>query len=138
MMLRKLNKSGIQKFADFLDSLKETPFVESPDSLLIDAEASESLPVQVDIEKRGFRNRFEAAAYLDGKLSLSGLTDLERDAGLWSWLSLFYFDQLCPLDSSGKRKLHERARLIPEVSNYRKYYRHLLAGPYWTLAKIGS
>jgi hypothetical protein len=130
MMLRKLNKSGIQRFADFLDSLKETPFVEPPVSLLTDAEASESLPAQVDIEKRVFHNRFEAAAYLDWKLSRSGLADLERDAGLWSWLSLFYFDQLCPLDSSGKRKLHERAKLIPEVSNYRKYYRHLLAGPY--------
>jgi hypothetical protein len=128
--LRRLNKTGIQEFADFLDSLKENPLAEIPASLLTDERTSGEMAERVDIEKQRFRSRFEAAAYLDEKLSRSGLTDIERDAGLWSWLSLFYFDQLCPLDSSGKRKLHERAKLIPEASNYRKYYRHLLAGPY--------
>lgn len=130
MILRKLNKQGIQEFADFLESLKENPALEVPTSLLTEARTSDGLPEQVEIKKNCFRSRFEAAEYLDERLSDSGLTDIERNAELWSWLSLFYFDQLCPLDSSGKRKRHERAKLIPEVSNYRKYYRHLLAGPY--------
>jgi hypothetical protein len=55
---------------------------------------------------------------------------VERDAGLWGWLSLYYFDQVCPKDVNGHRKVRERARYIPAVSDFRKYYRHLLAGPY--------
>src|SRR5262249_11852361 len=54
----------------------------------------------------------------------------ERDTGLWAWLALFYFEQLCPKTAHGQRKPGELARWIPEVTNYQRYYRHLLAGPY--------
>ncbi len=29
---------------------------------------------------------------------------LSRDAGLWNWLALRYFEQLCPPDAKGVRK----------------------------------
>lgn len=58
------------------------------------------------------------------------LRNLERDVELWAWLSLHYFEQLCPPDDEGRRKPGERARWIPAVDDYRKYYRHLVAGPY--------
>lgn len=130
MMLRKLNEAGVQKFSEFLDSLTVDPSVEIPKPLLIDQVTSENLSVAIEIEERVFLSRFEVAVHLDEKLSNSGLTDVEKDKGLWSWLSLFYFDQLCSVDSSGKRKPGERARWIPDVYNFRKYYRHLLVGPY--------
>jgi hypothetical protein len=43
---------------------------------------------------------------------------------------LFYFDETCPRGRAGERSPGERARYIPEVENFRRYYRHLLAGPY--------
>ena len=33
-------------------------------------------------------------------------------------------------DATGRRRVYERARYIPDPTNFRKYYRHLLAGPY--------
>jgi hypothetical protein len=91
-----------------------------------------SVPISdaVEIEKRTFGSRLEAAKYLDEQFSTAELTDVERDVGLWSWLALFYFDELCPADSSGARRPGERARYIPEAANFQRYYRHLLAGPY--------
>jgi hypothetical protein len=85
---------------------------------------------EVEIEQRCFTNRLEAAEYLNQLLGNAGFAAVECDRGLWAWLALFYFDQLCPLDSTGARKPGERARWIPAIGDFRKYYRHLLAGPY--------
>jgi len=54
------------------------------------------------------------------------------DAGAWSWLALELFDLLCP-SVAGARKLREDARYLLEADDYRKAYRHLLAGPYLLL-----
>lgn len=48
---------------------------------------------------------------------------------VWSWLAVHLFDVICPpLD--GQRKVRESARYILQADDYRKAYRHLLAGPY--------
>jgi hypothetical protein len=72
----------------------------------------------------------EAAAYLDPILGSCGVADVEHDCGLWAWLALFYFDALCPVRRNNRREPGQIARWIPEVNNYLRYYRHLLAGPY--------
>ncbi len=72
----------------------------------------------------------EAARYLDSLCESVTGCDVEREDGLWAWLALFYFDVLCPADAHGHRKPGARARYVPESSNFRRYYRHLLAGPY--------
>lgn len=48
--------------------------------------------------------------------------------GLWTWLSLFFFDQVCPAEGGGRRKPGELARHVLS-QHAQKYYRHLLAGP---------
>lgn len=130
MRLKRLNDAGIKRLEDFLYSLKNDSSSEKPESLLDDPTMSETLQVDIDIESEKFGNRFEAARYLNEKLSDSGLANIEKDRGLWAWLSLYYFDVLCPIDKSGKRNPGATARWVPEVNNFRTYYRHLLAGPY--------
>jgi hypothetical protein len=82
------------------------------------------------VEARTFGSRLEAARYLDGKFHDSGLRDIEHDDRLWGWLTLFYFDELCPSDAHGRRKPLRPYHYLPVNSDYRLYYRHLLAGPY--------
>jgi hypothetical protein len=130
MKLRRLNDLGLHRMGEFLDSLTSDTPQEYPAALLTDPAASEDLPVDVEIEQHDFVSRFEAARYLDGCLTNVGIPDLDRDKGLWAWLSLFYFDQLYPKNKRGKKKPGERARWIPVFDDYTKYYRHLLAGPY--------
>lgn len=128
--VRRLNDLGIQRFSEFLDSLKTDAPQGPPVDILADPQTSEDLGCQIYIEKKSFASRFEAAEYLYKNLDTSGLKGIERDRGLWAWLSLFYFDQLCPADEGGRRKPGELARWLPDVTNYKRYYRHLLAGPY--------
>jgi hypothetical protein len=54
----------------------------------------------------------------------------ESDAGLWTWLTLFCFDEVCPPGSDGRRKVLELWRYVPAIGNVQKVYRHLLFGPF--------
>lgn len=130
MKLCRFNADGILRFSAYLDALAADPALSTPTELLSDPScAVEILPSQ-EIENKSFSTREEAASYLDSVLARVIGLDVERDEGLWGWLSLLYFDQVCPVDGNGRRKVRERARYIPAVANFQKYYRHLLAGPY--------
>jgi hypothetical protein len=130
MILRRLTDAGIERLGKFLDSQTTEEPEPLPDEILTDETMSEPVQPEIEIEQLNFSNRFEAAKYLNEKLAEAGIANLERDKGLWAWLSLFYFEQLCPPDQNGLRKPGERARWIVATGDYRKYYRHLLAGPF--------
>ena len=130
MKLRRLNSDGIRAFSDYLDLLDTEPMRAAPINILNDPRTSESVPKPVEIESKTFGSRFTAAEYLFDRVSRSGVEDVNRDVGLWAWLTLFYFAEVCPPERNGVRFPGERARYIPDVSNFRKYYRHLLASPF--------
>ncbi len=130
MKLHRFNDEGIKRFGQFLDALSADAALVVPIDLLTETACVVLVPPAPEVQAQQFANRIEAARYLDG--ILSGVTgcDVERDVGLWAWLGLFYFDQLCPPDGRGHRKPMERARWILAVDNPRLSYRHLLAGGY--------
>jgi hypothetical protein len=129
-LVRRLKPAGMAQFEEFLNSLNTPSPQLRPDAALEHDDTSEPLGIVIEIEAKKFGTRLEAARYLDSKLSDSGLKDIERDRALWAWLSLFFFVELCPADRSGRRKPGEKARYLLEPLKARRYYKHLLAGPY--------
>ncbi len=136
MILRRMTDAGMESFRTWLAQVKSDPGLAPPGWLLTDLPYSEALPVEIDIEPRQFKTRLEAAQYLDEILSSSGLSDIDRDAGLWSWLTLLYIDQVCPM-KKGKRITGDVTRCVPAMSGTRRYYRHLLFGP-WMMLRAHS
>jgi len=130
MNMRRFNEQGIAFFTEFLDSLTGDAPLPYPSVLLTDPDSTEEINPPIRIEQQTFGRRYAAAEYLYGIFKDSGLTGIERDRGLWAWLSLLYFDELCPADAAGRRRPGERARWILNTSG-RRYYRNLLAGPYF-------
>ena len=100
-----------------------------PSALQTDPEATEEVRPTIEIEQRNFGSRYAVGEYFYNLFKDSGLTEIERDRGLWAWLSLFYFEELCPADAKGRRKPGRRERwfLVPTS---RRFYLHQLAGPY--------
>jgi len=129
MRLRRLNDIGIDRLLGFLDSLSGDSPQPRPDAILDDPAASDEVNPAVDVEARAFGSRFEAAKYLSEQFERAGLRHVRRDRGLWAWLSLFYFDELCPPGRHGRRKPGQHARWVLEPTVFRAY-RQLLAGPY--------
>ncbi len=132
LRIRRLNDEGIRRMVEFLDSqVSGSPqqyadariWLESP-------ETSDGLSgiAQIDTRQQ-FSRRFDLAEYLHARIPLLRHKDPARDAGLWAWLALAWFEQLCPL-KRGQRKPGEIARWIPQLDNKRRYYRHYTLGPY--------
>ncbi len=129
IMLRRFNSTGIEQWSRFLDSLGTgvpSPF---PFFLLEDPTATSPVKPAVELEQRNFPNRFELARHLNERLDRPEFQGIGRDVGLWTWLSLFYFNQLCPADKQGRRQPGERSRWVL-ANTGRSYFRHLLAGPF--------
>lgn len=131
MKLHRFTDHGLAAFADYLNTLTKVPNAPVPGGLLTAPQNVDIVSPGVDIESRVFANRMEAAVYLDSMLSRLSSSDIQRDVNLWSWLTLFYFDQVCPSRANGDRIVGaQRAKWIPEVEESRRFYRHAVLGPY--------
>ena len=130
MNLRRLKPQGISAFADYLNKLKQEPGRLPPMQLLTDDDGSEAMMPARTVGSTTPASRREVAENLSELLGSVAPLEAAADVGLWSWLSLYYFDVLCPPDRSSERVPRELAAYIPEPGNFRRYYRHLLLGPY--------
>src|SRR5689334_10836155 len=108
MIARRLTDSGMNRFAQFLDSLSGEQPMDYPDALLEDDEDAPVVERQIEVESRQFEDRFAAAKYLDERLG--NVPAVEHDKGLWAWLALFYFQQICKVGRDGEYRPGEIAR----------------------------
>lgn len=126
---RRLNAAGIERFAAFLAGLRKDRTLAPDRSLLVDESTSEFMAGGVELERPGFTTKKQAAEYLHPRLKKLSHPNLFRDEGLWTWLALYYFDDVCPPDASGKRNPVANPHYILDGANYSRRYRHLLATP---------
>ncbi len=127
MVVRILSHEGIKQFREYLGRVRSGETQAVPAGLLSDPSTSDPLPGDIEVAVVKFTSKLHAAKYFSEKFA--GVTGVDHNVGLWSWLALFYFDELCPPDGSGQRRVREDARYIPGTG-WRKYYRHLLAAPF--------
>ena len=134
LQLRSFDAEGIREFERIIDRARNGEKI--PDSLR--NELLESGPLTRVIAPRirlspiQFANRLEAGNHLVHLLTgVASLVDSEDGKGMWAWLTLYFFDSVCPVDSDGKHVVGEQRELyIPDFTNFRRYYRHLLLGPF--------
>ena len=104
MDLRRLNRQGLRKFDEFVENLRCGGRQNTPDYLLTDPATSEPLGQALELEKFELSSRYDLGVYLVQKLSELNIQSLMGDAGFWSALALFWFDELCPPAKDGTRK----------------------------------
>ena len=124
MKLHRFNETGINRF-DMFRQVSPSDLGELSE-IVRDPAASDLVSGNIDVQPLEFPNRFKVGEYFNQLFQGTTILGLERDKGIWTWLAAFYFDQLCPPGTNPG----ERARWVPAVGDFRKYYRHLLAGPY--------
>lgn len=126
---RCLTPSGVDVFRNYLASGAERTG-RPPTALFDDPRHSRASGItDVAVEHRSFASRFGFAAYLDAQARASGFDGTLDEAGLWEWLTLFYFDEICPPATDGMRTIFNEVRYIPTAGSS-WHYRHLLKGPY--------
>jgi hypothetical protein len=136
MEIRRLTDTGVEEFRAYLAALRAGDKASPPYRLLNDTGASKAVENAPFIYNRRFQRRLDAAVYLDDVLSNIEIDAIESDVGLWGWLSLFYFEQVCPLEKIGIRRPGRDYRHILEPG-YPYGHRHLLCGPYLVYSVYG-
>jgi hypothetical protein len=130
MNLRRFNPEGVKAFCEYRERLVLDPSALPPLELLEDTALTELVQPLTDVPVRTFDNRLAAGVFLNDLLEEAKIQRPERDQGLWTWLTLYYFDEVCPADGNGNRKAQAVERLIALVDNFQRFYRHLLLGPF--------
>ena len=136
MEMRQLNDRGLDAFRGYLDGLRAGSDASPPAVLLTDAGMSQPVPGGGQVEARSFQSRLEVARYLEDALADVVCEAIENEVGLWSWLSLFYFDQVCPADTAGRRKPGRDYRHLL-APGYPHGHRHLLGGAHLVYTVYG-
>src|SRR5437764_14952935 len=101
MYVRRLTDKGSALFEEYLTRLALGAKEEPPLDLLTAPEISVPVEGEASAEPRKFATRLEAASYLRQVLESVPTSEIDHNPGLWNWLSLFYFNQLCPPSSGG-------------------------------------
>ena len=130
MKLRRFNSAGVQVFATYRSRLSQEPSLPPPVDLLEDGALAEIIPGEIDVPRRPFATRLDAGIVLNELVDAAKINRPELDKGLWTWLTLYYFDEVCPPNAHGERNPFGEERLLPLVDNHQRFYRHLLLGPF--------
>ena len=129
-VLRRFNPLGLEKALEWHSDMAISGDV-GYEFFLEDETLTDSLDIH--FTPASFTNRWEAAWSMNGVISaLDEPQAALRDEGLWTWLAFAHLDLLAPMVLGVRRPGHW-ARLVLDSGNYQRYYRHLLAGPYYIL-----
>lgn len=137
MRLRALNHAGLERFRAALVRLADDGRAEVPTRLLDDPDFTVETSVDLELEPRRHNSRLALGRYLNELLQPFPGSELELNRGLWAWLSLWLFDQVCPPGREGRRRPGRVYRHIPEFG-FRYRHRHLLFGPYELYRRHGA
>jgi hypothetical protein len=127
MKLRQFTHEGIERFRDMLHVCRTNPTAKVDYQLLEDKKLTLEVPNGADVNEQIFETKGDAGKYIHALISSTGLAqdDVILNVGLWSWLSLFFFDSVCPKNKNGGRRVKSDYTYIYK-SQHMYHYGHLL------------
>ena len=138
MDVRRLNTTGLAQFRAFLSGLRTTDHPhDAPIDILTSPSTSAGLRFGIPAERPiAITSKMDMALYLNELLAPLNREDTLLNNGLWSWLGIFMFDIICPVNpNDGTRRIREDWYYVfqPDdgLPDYQTYYRHLLYTPYF-------
>jgi len=126
--IRVLTDRGMELFRNYILELKDAPQKPPPINRLSQKPWSSEFSTHIEVESLSVTTRMQLGKYLVELFQVKGVDrrDILNNPGMWSWLALLWFDNLCPVQSDGARKVRETSRYVCS-SHYTDYYRHLVA-----------
>ncbi|MCG8066285.1 MAG: hypothetical protein JAY84_00345 [Candidatus Thiodiazotropha taylori] len=139
MELRALNKTGIEAFKTFLHQLRQDESIPVPTDILTDSTYSEKRNWGITIQDKEFATRYELGEYLTklfkGKKTPS---EVSSDNGLWAWLALYFFEQICKHDEDGNLKPEKDDSNYILSDTIRNWHRHAIRTTFMFVQRYGD
>ena len=128
------NSIGIQAFSDLIDeqlshntsATVDMEFITSIVNLCYNKEYIKPLDHDCEIdENKIFQFRFDLGEYLHNQLSADSKEIVQKNIGLWTWISALYFKQLLEPKKNNEYILRSEYRYKIDIDP-RRFYRHLI------------
>lgn len=129
MNLRSFTSEGLEQVLMLFDAMKAGEPGEVSLELLNDPTLSYDTGISIAKPPRSFESRYQLALWLNQQLSGTSMVEGAPSAAAWTWLAFAFLDVIAPPRADGTRKIGDRPLYVLEPDNWRRYYRHLLAGP---------
>jgi len=82
---------------------------------------------EVPIERPAFKTKRDAGAYLSERTRAARAVHGDDDRGLWTWLSAWHWEAVCPVRENGRRKVLGPYHYAYGYGNKQRRGQHLLA-----------
>ena len=126
-ILRRFKDGGITEFVRRIETLRAGGQAEIDDALVNDPSLTEPIVPEVPMERPAFKTKRDAGAYLSERTRAARAVLGDDDRGLWTWLSAWHWDAVCPVRENGLRKVLAAYHYSYGQGNPRDKLRHLLA-----------
>ncbi len=136
--IRVFNDNGINHFRHYLQTIAVGENSQLPSKELLESDDYSTIAAgDVEIDQLFFTSKEDIVKYLLDKIHFISEHDKYYSQGLWTWLSAFYFDSVCPL-KNGRRQPGSEVRHILASKEWNRYYRHLLAAPVRLISELND
>ena len=103
--VHELKPEGISVAKDWLAALRSGLSIPFPDTILTSSLYAQPVEPEIYVDERIFKTRRDAGVYFIRTLAPLGPTRIINNPYLWSWLGIFYFNQIVRKNSEGKPNL---------------------------------
>jgi hypothetical protein len=134
---KRLNDQGLAEFSGFLTAASKGTNLLPPESILDDPQFTSPLEQPFTPSDRAFGSRFEIGMHLTQVMPADTKQSLMGDVGFWSWLALYWFNQLCPANQQGHRKASKPYNYMLST-DYRHRYRHAIFMTWQLVERFGD
>jgi hypothetical protein len=125
-ILRRFNDAGIAEFVRRIETLRAGGAAEIDDAFVTDEKLTEPIVPEVQLERPSFKTKRDAGEYLSERTRAARAAYGDDDRGLWTWLSAWHWDAVCPVLENGQRKVLATCNYVFGFSNSQNTKRHLL------------
>ncbi len=130
--IKALTNKGIRQFSKYWSELRSNPDMDWPELNSFDS----SLPSRLKlggktVQKQHFKTKMDFVKYIEP--IINEIPNVAEEKGLWNWLTLFYFDQICP-----DKKPQSEFYIVLNSDDWRMASKHLLNGPYLLYSTHGD
>jgi len=125
-ILRRFNDAGIAEFVRRIELLRAGGTAAIDEDLVTDGKLTEPIVPEVPLERPGFRTKRDAGEYLSGRTRAARTTYGADDRGLWTWLSAWHWDAVCPVREGGRRKVLNPYHYVLGYGHAQNSKQHLL------------
>ncbi len=126
-ILRRFNNAGITEFVRRIETLRAGGAAEIDDAFVTDGKLTEPIVPEVPIERPAFKTKWDAGAYLSERTRAARTVHGDDDRGLWTWLSAWHWDAVCPVRDDGRRKVLNPLSYVFGYGFAKRQKQHLLA-----------